>query len=515
MTSISHIKQLIAQGEGVSIEFKEAQQGMPKSLFETVCAFLNREGGSVFLGVGDKGEILGVPEEQIGKIIKTITTSSNDGIQLSPTALIAPKLIEINGKKIIHLLVSQSSLVHQNKGVVYDRADDGDFKIKDPTQIAELVREKQNYYSENTIYPALELADFEPAIFEKCRHLFQLRNKNHLWLNLGDEQLLNRAGLYKKDPITGKDGYTLAAVLLFGKEQTIQSCVPHYKIDALLRRNDQERYDDRLLSYNNLITAYDELMEFVERHLPDPFYLEGTQRVSLRNYIFREIVANFLVHREYTRAENATFIIYRDRIEVKNPNRQHGEGALGLDNFSTFPKNPAILKFFIQLGHAEELGSGIQKVTKWLPSYGVNSDPKFIEGSLFTTIIPLPEAEEESNQSSEKVVYDGVYDTPKMVYDGKKVVYDGEEIKLTPTIRKVLIFSLDNGNWTSNELRERLGYPSMPRNLKDAINTLIDYKILSRTAPDRSKLQSHIVTPKGLEIAELIATETEKENLSL
>jgi hypothetical protein len=53
-------------------------------------------------------------------------------------------------------------------------------------------------------------------------------------------------------------------------------------------------------------------MDFVAKHLSDPFYLDGIQRVSLRDKIFREIVANLLVHREYTDARPATLIIYRD-----------------------------------------------------------------------------------------------------------------------------------------------------------------------------------------------------------
>lgn len=45
------IKQLIAQGEGVEVEFKESCSSLSKSVFETICAFLNRKGGHILLGV--------------------------------------------------------------------------------------------------------------------------------------------------------------------------------------------------------------------------------------------------------------------------------------------------------------------------------------------------------------------------------------------------------------------------------------------------------------------------------
>mgnify|MGYP003668464772 FL=1 len=72
-----------------------------------------------------------------------------------------------------------------------------------------------------------------------------------------------------------KRGYTLAAVLLFGKDETIRDILPHYKIDALVRKDNIDRFDDRLYCTTNLIDAYDQLMDFVAKHLSDPYYLQG------------------------------------------------------------------------------------------------------------------------------------------------------------------------------------------------------------------------------------------------
>ena len=80
----------------------------------------------------------------------------------------------------------------------------------------------------------------------------------------------------------------MSALLLFGKSEIIQSAIPHYKVDALLRKENIDRYDDRINLRCNIIEAYDKLMAFVEKHLPDKFYLQGTQRISLREKIFRE-----------------------------------------------------------------------------------------------------------------------------------------------------------------------------------------------------------------------------------
>ena len=46
--------------ETLVLEFKGAAGDLPRSLFETVCAFLNLDGGLIVLGVADDGTITGV-----------------------------------------------------------------------------------------------------------------------------------------------------------------------------------------------------------------------------------------------------------------------------------------------------------------------------------------------------------------------------------------------------------------------------------------------------------------------
>ncbi len=61
----TNILSLISQGESITVEFKESKSKLNKDVFESVCAFLNRHGGHLFLGVRDNGEIVGVDEDKI------------------------------------------------------------------------------------------------------------------------------------------------------------------------------------------------------------------------------------------------------------------------------------------------------------------------------------------------------------------------------------------------------------------------------------------------------------------
>ena len=114
-------------------------------------------------------------------------------------------------------------------------------------QLAGLANRKLSLFSEQRVVPHLTTADLRPELFDKVRRLMRSGDRRHPWVAFSDEELLKLGGFYNRDPNTGRPGLTMAAVLLFGSDEIIQSIVPGYKFDCLLRRRNQERYDDRLI----------------------------------------------------------------------------------------------------------------------------------------------------------------------------------------------------------------------------------------------------------------------------
>jgi ATP-dependent DNA helicase RecG len=202
-------------------------------------------------------------------------------------------------------------------------------------------------------------------------------------------QMLRDAVLYRNDYEQSREGFTLAAALLFGKDLTIQNLLPAYKVEAMVRIKNKDRWDDRLTLRTNLIDTYLKLKEFINRHLPEKFYMENDQRIDLRDKIFREIIGNIIVHREYTDATATELIIEEDAVRTLNPNNPCFNGVMDLDKFNPHPKNPNIRKFFTALGWTDEIGSGIRNTRKYLPHYVEKTSPVFIDEPLFRTIIPL------------------------------------------------------------------------------------------------------------------------------
>src|SRR5512133_1841517 len=67
------LNEIIRKGEGIDVEFKSAKKGFPENLYETVCAFLNRNGGHLFLGVDDNKNIVGIEPVKIQNYINKIS----------------------------------------------------------------------------------------------------------------------------------------------------------------------------------------------------------------------------------------------------------------------------------------------------------------------------------------------------------------------------------------------------------------------------------------------------------
>lgn len=121
----------------------------------------------------------------------------------------------------------------------------------------------------------------------------------------------------------------MGGALLLGRDEVVLGVVPHHRTDAILRVHDLDRYDDRDDIRTNLLESYDRLMAFVNKHIADPFYLEGNRRISLRDRIFRE------------------------------------------------------------MQWAEELGSGVRNLSKYARAFG-GQDPILNEESIFRVTVMLP-----------------------------------------------------------------------------------------------------------------------------
>ncbi len=194
-------------------------------------------------------------------------------LNFTPTIYLVPEILIYEGKTVIHVHIPASAEVHSYKKVIYDRLGDADIRVTATAQIAGLYIRKQNIFTEKKIYPYVTKADLRMDLLPGVKQMaVNHAGGKHPWEGISDDEFFKSAGLYGTDIATGERGFNLAAVMLFGKDDVILNACPAYETDALVRKINVDRYDDREVIRTNLIESFDQLMEFGRKHLSDKFF---------------------------------------------------------------------------------------------------------------------------------------------------------------------------------------------------------------------------------------------------
>lgn len=95
---LEQLKKLIIKGESNTLEFKKST-GLLQETFETLCGYLNGNGGVVLIGVTDNGRIIG--QEVADKTLREI---SNEIKKIEPPADIDIKYVSVEQNKQVIML---------------------------------------------------------------------------------------------------------------------------------------------------------------------------------------------------------------------------------------------------------------------------------------------------------------------------------------------------------------------------------------------------------------------------
>ena len=426
---IKEVQSILTIGETVAVEFKRCGNGIENDTYETVCSFLNRFGGDLFMGILDDGTVVGIPEKAAPDMVKNFIKVISNPTLFSPTIYLVPEIIKYDeSHTIIHVHIPPSAEVHSFKKVIYDRVDDADVKVTSTSAIAQMYIRKQNIFTEKKIYPYAKMEDLRLDLLPKIRIMAQNHaGGQHPWTTMDDQELLKSAGLYGRDIVTGEEGFNLAAIMLLGKDDVILNVAPTYVTDALVRKVNVDRYDDREIIKTNLIESYSQLLDFGRKNLPDKFFLE--------------------------------------------PN----------------PKNPLIASFFRNIGYADQLGSGVRKLFKYSKYYS-GKDPLFVEDDVFRIIVPLDDAysfDYGIEAGSSKVIESNNAD--KMPINADKMpINAGKTLvnSLSAQQNSIIQFAKETGSIKSRQVEELLGVKQ--RRARRILGELVNMGILERQGAYKS-----------------------------
>ena len=360
--------------ESEILEFKESLSQW-RRIIETISAFSNTRGGTIIVGVNDKGKIIGV---SIGK--STIEDLTNK-IITNTEPRIYPEITfkSVEGKDLIFIKVERYPYdVVLAFGKPYKRLGKSTIKIgKDEYKRKILEIYKKDLYFDGQICVDAKINDID----EKELKEFIQKAKSIRKLDIEDstpvKQALTKLKLIKNGTLTN------AGVLLFGKQpqdffiQEGVKCIRFKGIDVTGEMLDFKEIEGNLLSeikeVENFIFNNISLKAWIEEGK-----IERQEKWEYPPKAIRESLVNAIVHRDYHLQSKVQVRIFDDRIEFWNPGKfPEGWTAETLkEEHTSEPFNPLIARMFFWVGYVEEVGTGTNKIIKWCKEWEL-PEPEF------------------------------------------------------------------------------------------------------------------------------------------
>ena len=426
------VQKLAKVGENTVMEYKSCLDEISHSVYESVCAMLNHNGGEILIGVLNDGTIEGVNPDKAIDLRNNLITTANNRSSFLPLPYIEPQILRVDGKVVIYLNIPCGQYVYRYNGRYWDRNGESDVDVTDSPELLQALFERKNpNIFEERFVDDLSVEDLDKQTFADVRRLVQTIQSDHSWLKMTDEELLRSCGLMVGDKLR------YAALLLFGKDEAIERFLPRFRYELIFRMctyrqyvnmdEHSNRYDDRVTLSCNLLKVYSELGRFVERHLPDKFYLPSgkSQRLNLKQELMREIVGNICVHPDFSSGYACFFEVYKDRVITRNPSRlipMVSEGDVDIRELGNYTKNPLLVKVFRVLHYVEDLGSGTRNILQYAPLYYEKYKVEVLNGQNFVFSITYADDPENVGKTEEMSVKDvGKTEGMSVKNDGKGV----------------------------------------------------------------------------------------------
>jgi predicted HTH transcriptional regulator len=268
--------------------------------------------------------------------------------------------------------------------------------------------------------------DIDLDTLHRYRTLFRVWNNDHVWNEVDDKTFLRNLGGYIVNREEGKEGLSMAGLMMFGKGLPIRERFDNFRMDYLNFCNliGEERYSDRL-TYdgrweNNLYQFFSIVLPKMTFDLPRPFRMEGLQRVddTPQHKAVREAFTNSIIHADLMMDAGILRIEkHDDRLCFRNPGLLRLPIEQIYEGGNSKARNPRIQNMLRMVGFGENIGSGFPKIiAAWKETgWGEPELKNKIEVDEVELVLPVSAA-------TTNVVKDVVKDVVKELTDRQRVI---------------------------------------------------------------------------------------------
>ena len=368
---------MIYMRETRTLEFKET---ITNTFLKTVSAFSNYDGGTIYFGIDDDGNIKGLKD--VKQACLDIENKINDSISPQPNYTLE---IQNNDQTIKLTVKSGIQKPYLYKSKAFKRNDTATIKA-DTLELSRLILEGKNISFEELPCRQQELS------FE----ILHRKLKEHIQIEAFNQDTLRTLNLYDNN-----NGYNNAAAILADTN--------HFPGIDIVKFGENISIIQKRATFENrsILEVYEKSID-VFRDYYRYEVIQGADREKVEKIpeaAFREAIANALIHRAWDIASQIRVLMFDDRIEVISPGglpsriteEEYLSGKLSV------LRNRNLANVFYRLGFVEIFGTGITRI-KHLYEEGLIK-PDF-EVSENTIKIVLPVFEKNLNLTeNEQTVY--------------------------------------------------------------------------------------------------------------
>lgn len=401
MIDLKQLEELVKKGESTTLEYKKSTQLLDRA-FETICAFLNSNGGTVLIGVDNKGKIIGQEISDSTKI-----KIANFISQIEPPAMLDVEYVPIyNDKKVIVLRAdaNPSSQPFTFYGKPY-------WRIESTTSQMPQTRYKQltlNAINKNRSWDSEE-ASLEIDMLDVQLIFKTIEESVHNGRLDASTKTNDTNTALKRLKLISNGKLTNASVVLFARYEIkgFTQCIFH--MTRFQGYNKRNIIDSKNYSGNAFLLLY-EAEQFIRRHTSIAGQINSANftRKDIPEYpprATREAIVNAICHRDYSQGGLISLMIYEDRLEVAS----YGSLPIGIKmddlkrEHESFPRNPKITHVMYLRGYVESIGTGTEEMVRECKELGL-VEPDYFERAGFFVVRFWNKAISELNERQKKIL---------------------------------------------------------------------------------------------------------------
>ena len=344
--------------EATECDFKVAlETKKPKSWLKSVSAFANGVGGTLFFGIDNVGNVVGLSDAQadadaISRLIK-------DRITPCPAFVLTPE--RENGKEILMLSVPagrSTPYYYKADGVMEAYIRIGSESVVAPSYVRNQLILKGMHQTYDELISEYDFKDFS---FSKLRERYKTWTGNSM-----EEKLFDSFGVRNEH---GK--LTNAGVLLADDSPAKHSRLFCTRWNGIDKSGGVVDALDTSEFSGSIIILLNEGVGFVKRNMKTRWKKTDNSRIEMPDYCERsvfEALVNALIHRDYLILGSEVHIdVYNDRLTIYSPGGMADGTRIqerDLSSISSIRRNPVLADIFGRLGYMERQGSGFKKITE-------------------------------------------------------------------------------------------------------------------------------------------------------